>query len=254
MSKCLNLSEFQRNHTCVWNSSWDSVRVPQMLVTITTISVCIIFSQLPRFKLPLFLRPLHPAHQLPTSLLCLQLMPWFRLASCLTQDREIMVVSGWFMNLFSRPEEAEWPGFKSHPSLTSWVAVGKSLHLMGLQFPHLKNGQNYCLSECLWESKEFMQVTQLALCLKFDLRKLLLSLLLLPLPLPCPGTSQSSLPVKAYSWPPPPSSLLRLSLPVTTTPVVQTTQDHGLNYMLFWQNSCLPVLGCYLNSCLYFKT
>ena len=133
--------------------------------------------------------------------------------------------------------------------------MGKSLHLTGLQFPHLKNGQSSCLSECLWESKEFMQVTQLALCLTFYLQKLLLlSLLLLPLPLPCPGTSQSSLPVKAYSRPPPPSSLPGFSLPVTTTPVVQTTQAHGFNYMLFWQNSCLPVLGCYLILCLYFKT
>lgn len=49
--------------------------------------------------------------------------------------------------------------------LTSCVAVGQSLHLMGPQFPHLKNGQNSCLSECLWESKEIMQVTQLSLCL-----------------------------------------------------------------------------------------
>lgn len=49
--------------------------------------------------------------------------------------------------------------------LTNCVAVGKSLHLMGPQFPHLKNRQNSCLSECLWESKEIMQVTQLSLCL-----------------------------------------------------------------------------------------
>lgn len=87
-----------------------------------------------------------------------------------------------------------------------------------------------------------------------NLRKLLLLLPLLLLPLPCPGTSRSSLPAKAYSRPPHPGSLPSLPQPAGTGPVVQTTQSHELNYMLPWQNSCLPVLGCYLTSCLYFKT
>lgn len=33
--------------------------------------------------------------------------------------------------------------------------------------------------------------------------------------------------------------------PVGTAPVVQTAQAHEVNYMLPWQNSCLPILGCY---------
>lgn len=77
--------------------------------------------------------------------------------------------------------------------------------------------------------------------------------IILPPPLPCPGTFQSSLPARAYSRPPPPGSLPSLPHHLRIAPGVQTAQAHELNYMLPKQNSCLPVLGCYLTPCLYFK-
>ena len=93
------------------------VRVPQMLVTITTISICIIFSQLPRFTLPPFSRA--PTSCSPTpNFLSLPTLDALVQAGCMSypgQGNNGGKESGWFMNLFSRPEEAEWPGFKSHP-------------------------------------------------------------------------------------------------------------------------------------------
>lgn len=185
-------------------------------------------------------------------------MPWFRLASCLTQDREIMVVRKVGGLWICFPGQKRQSGLGSNPNPVTYQlsGCGQVTSLDGASVSSSEKWAEFLSLRVLTGiQRVYKQVTQLALCLTFDLRKLLLlSLLLLPLPLPCPGTSQSSLPVKTYSRPPPPSSLPGLSLPVTTTPVVQTTQAHGFNYMLFWQNSCLPVLGCYLILCLYFKT
>lgn len=146
-------------------------------------------------------------------------------------------------------------GSRGSSVATQLCEIGQLIYFLRPQFPHLKNGQNFSLSQYLWEAKEIMQVTQLALCLTFNLKKLLLLLsLLLPLLLCCPGTSQSFLLAKAHSRPPRSGSLPSLPQPTGSTPEVQTTQAHELNYMLPWQNSCLSILGCYLTSCLYFKT
>ena len=88
-----------------------------MLVTITTVSICIIFSQLPRFKLPPLSRD--PTSCSPTpnflSLPTLDALVQAGFMSYPGQGNNGGKESGWFMNLFSRPEEAEWPGFKSQP-------------------------------------------------------------------------------------------------------------------------------------------
>lgn len=157
------------------------------------------------------------------------------------------------MNLPSRPEEAGWPRFESHPA--AYQLCG---HRQVTSFDRASVSPSEKWAEVL-SFRVLMEIQRDYACnllstlpdiqfkLLFYYHYYTASSSALPRNMPSP------LPTRTYSRPLPPGSLPGLPLPVGTAPVVQTAQAHELNYMLPWQNACLPVLGCYLTSCLYFK-
>ena len=147
-------------------------------------------------------------------------MPWFRLAACLTQDREIMVVRKVGGLWICFPGQKRQSGLGSNPTPVTYQlsGCGQVTSLDGTSVSSSEKWAELLSLRVLMGIQRVYASNSISTLPDIWFKKIVTLTVITASSLALPR--ESPLPVKAYSWPPPRSSLLGLSLPVTTTPVV----------------------------------